>query len=194
MLLRCQGFDVRVVYEPSLSSLPRFELLKLTKGLPSAILSIGDEALLRQIKDPEAYRLDLGEMWQNFSGLPPVFATWFESPNTVPLASEGLQDVVSMISNSLLAWNKLTVAEKSRIVQGFLNQGSRSALLRMGVEQVTGVERAHAVKNAPHENIEYPVTSLPSVLDYIANITYEFGEDQRQTIEVYKKLLQMQII
>jgi chorismate dehydratase len=44
--------------------------------LPAAFLAIGDEALRLGARDLYPYRLDLGEAWRSWTGLPFVFALW----------------------------------------------------------------------------------------------------------------------
>jgi len=45
-------------------------------GLPVAFLAIGDEALRLSAGDLYPHRLDLGEAWHSWTGLPFVFALW----------------------------------------------------------------------------------------------------------------------
>ncbi len=46
------------------------------RTLPLAFLAIGDEALRLSARDVYPHRLDLGEAWHSWTGLPFVFALW----------------------------------------------------------------------------------------------------------------------
>jgi len=60
-------------------SVHKYEL-SLTDSLKSsyeAVLYIGDKALCERYKEhTEIYQYDLGELWKDMTGLPPVFGTW----------------------------------------------------------------------------------------------------------------------
>jgi chorismate dehydratase len=57
--------------------LPGSASATLDKGEhPTALLTIGDEALRLRNDDRYPYQLDLGEAWHSWTGLPFVFATW----------------------------------------------------------------------------------------------------------------------
>lgn len=52
----------------------KWEALQLTDDSPDAILEIGDKALA--FDDPRYVSMDLGKLWQDWTGLPFVFAGW----------------------------------------------------------------------------------------------------------------------
>jgi chorismate dehydratase len=64
---------VRLLLDKAYAIRPRF-LAEAEAASPAARLMIGDEALTRGPDSP--YRLDLGEGWKAFTGLPFVFAVW----------------------------------------------------------------------------------------------------------------------
>ncbi|MFA9393898.1 MAG: menaquinone biosynthetic enzyme MqnA/MqnD family protein [Halodesulfovibrio sp.] len=51
--------------------------------LPTAALCIGDEALRLRNDDRYPYRLDLGEAWREWTGLPFIFGVWIVSRRSV---------------------------------------------------------------------------------------------------------------
>lgn len=51
--------------------------------LPTAALCIGDEALRLRNDDRYPYRLDLGEAWREWTGLPFIFGVWIVSRESV---------------------------------------------------------------------------------------------------------------
>ncbi len=64
-------FGIEVEFESGSAS------AALARGeLPLALLTIGDEALRLRTHESYPYRMDLGEAWRSWTGLPFVFATW----------------------------------------------------------------------------------------------------------------------
>lgn len=75
------------------------------KPLPEAQLFIGDKALLRRRKQPELYRLDLGEIWASHTQTKPWFAGWFSNQQT---HANTTQKVEQYLSVQLKKWTELS--------------------------------------------------------------------------------------
>jgi len=70
----------------------------LTQGeLPTAFLAIGDEALRLRGHSSYPHRMDLGEAWHAWTGLPFVFALWVIQRRTVARWNGSLQTAVQML-------------------------------------------------------------------------------------------------
>lgn len=72
---------VRILLEEFYRIVPRYVTGEITgspglSGRPAAVLAIGDQALRLAVADEYALKVDLGELWQQQTGLPFVFAVW----------------------------------------------------------------------------------------------------------------------
>lgn len=84
---------------------------------PEAILCIGDEALNLRRHPDYPHRLDLGEAWRQWTGLPFIFGLWIAREET--LASRG--DEVTEGARIMLRakrWGQANINEISRVASG----------------------------------------------------------------------------
>jgi len=66
--------------------------------LPVAFLAIGDEALRLSAGDLYPYRLDLGEAWHAWTGLPFVFALWVIQRNSAERLNGALRTTMEILA------------------------------------------------------------------------------------------------
>jgi chorismate dehydratase len=83
---------VKAVFEPGNAS----EALA-REEYPTAMLTIGDEALRLRNHELYPYRLDLGEAWHAWTGLPFVFATWVIQRKAVERWNGRLEAAISSL-------------------------------------------------------------------------------------------------
>jgi chorismate dehydratase len=65
--------------------------------LPLAFLAIGDEALRLRARGVYAHRLDLGEAWQSWTGLPFVFALWVMQKKSAEKWNGSLGNIIKIL-------------------------------------------------------------------------------------------------
>src|SRR2546430_10108349 len=82
---------------------PRSTLFPYTTLFRSAVLVIGDAALVLKARQAYPHRYDLGEEWRRWTGLPFVFAVWAARREADPAA-------VRLLHAALLAARTLGVA------------------------------------------------------------------------------------
>ncbi len=86
---------------------------------PTALLVIGDPALERALLI-DALRLDLATLWNDYSGLPCIFAIWFARPGSET------RNVSDRLKNNIRRWKSLKDKEKEKQIIDFLNSNSNS--------------------------------------------------------------------
>lgn len=80
------------------------------EDLPEAFLAIGDEAL-RLKSDPRyPFRMDLGEAWHRWTGLPFVFALWVAQRRTVEREPGRLSEAIRSL-HAAKAWGQAHIEE-----------------------------------------------------------------------------------
>lgn len=89
---------VKIVLEEFYRVAPRYlagqvSPLPVATALPSAVLAIGDEALRLKTKGEYPFCLDLGEIWQQHTGLPFVFAVWAVREEFFSLNAQCVSDI-----------------------------------------------------------------------------------------------------
>ena len=67
---------------------------------PVAFLAIGDEALRLRRQEAYPYRLDLGEAWHTWTGLPFVFAAWLIQRQTIERWSANLGPAIRALTRA----------------------------------------------------------------------------------------------
>lgn len=92
------GMDVS--FEPGSCT----EALSAGNG-PEAFLAIGDEALQLRHHEDYPYRLDLGEAWHRWTGLPFVFALWVIQRKAVERWNGSLEAAIETLS-SAKSWGR----------------------------------------------------------------------------------------
>ena len=130
-LLMLQGVPSEIVLIPKeladLSVADLHTALQLGEDL-ACLLTIGDPALERRIRyepDSQNKPVDLAEFWNDFCGLPCVFAAWFLGPE-VP---QELSDLVSrQVAAKAMNWECLSVQAKLQFALNFLEQSNNKQL------------------------------------------------------------------
>lgn len=119
-LLEAAGFSVRVDYVPLLTQLSEKELREVVElrrqGAAAALLVIGDPALARCLRAPATPRLDLADLWRTATGLPCVFACWFQCGAAAFDAGRARM----VLEGNLRAWRALPARGKRDAIVAFL--------------------------------------------------------------------------
>ena len=170
VLLWTQGYETSVHRIDASANFESSQVLAeryahVCNGEPAALLVIGDPALARVRRFPHMARcrLDLATLWNSFSGLPCLFATWFDArpAQAVPLSAEHLVESVNQ-------WNAQSDFARWCVVREFL-QGHSPALLESYASAGESLLR-------------------DDVLDYLSYIVCVFDERYEKTYELYCKL------
>lgn len=77
-----------------------FEEVSLGGSLPLAFLAIGDEALRLSARDVYPHRLDLGEAWHSWTGLPFVFALWVMQKKSAEKWDGSLENIIKVLASA----------------------------------------------------------------------------------------------
>jgi predicted solute-binding protein len=143
-LLSACGHRVQVQRVPQLASLSPAELEQLTaqqasEGRISVMLMIGDPALERLAHSPDKERFDLASLWYEATGLPCVFACWFQCRNdyVLPLGTEG--KAAEKLAENLVTWEMKSHVEKALVVQKFLAE-ARSLPIEWYLDYLSRIE------------------------------------------------------
>lgn len=170
VLLRASGFPSRVL--PLEKSLLAHSPEHVTEILghssnegPAALLVIGDPALERQNLYPRLPRIDLADLWNDFSGLPCIFAIWFNCARQAPEHSDVLASLAGALEQSLCSWEKRSEASKRARALEFLSRSSSASALP--------ARKLHG---------EF------DVLSYLANIEFRGGPAHGETFREYVRL------
>ncbi|MEN9811034.1 MAG: Menaquinone biosynthesis [Pseudomonadota bacterium] len=135
------GFSIEVLIDspstsPSNDCAPSGE-----KKPPEARLWIGDPALERRLQSPDAYRIDLGQVWNTHMGHRAWFAGWFAPPNQPHHASQTIAELFKRIKawhqgSEFFRWcatHKFLQLQDSPLLKQHSNDGQQ--LLNSGDEQ-----------------------------------------------------------
>ncbi|MCA2959369.1 MAG: hypothetical protein IOD12_03895 [Silvanigrellales bacterium] len=171
-LLETAGARVEVIVDAELEKLSaealRARLERHRRGRPAAALFIGDPALVRAHSEPATFRVDLASAWQAFSGLPCVFAAWFNcrAPGANDASADQSAEVhVATLSAALESWEALGSRGRRDAIARFF-QSASGALLNSDL-----------------------VTSLET---YVEGISFAFGDGFLRTLAEYEKILSAQ--
>lgn len=183
-LLLSAGAHVEVRLEADLEHLGphalRSRLESVDTGRPVAALFIGDPALARAHAAPDAYRIDLASAWQAATGLPCVFATWFDCRPALSLEAGGkeLSPVRGLLAPrvaplrvdplvaALERWERLGSCERREAIARFVSKGT-------GGSSLTGDD-------------------LASLESYLEGIAFRFDDAFLKTLAEYERLLAAQ--
>ncbi|MCG8529544.1 MAG: menaquinone biosynthesis protein [Desulfovibrionales bacterium] len=112
--------------------------------LPTAALCIGDEALRLRNDERYPYRLDLGEAWREWTGLPFIFGVWIVSRTSVASGCFS-QDPAELFRNAK-QWGDEHIeevislaAERGHIDREGLRQYFKSLVFDLGEEEQQGL-------------------------------------------------------
>jgi hypothetical protein len=151
VLCALAGFKVDVDYDPqpfpmhpSQPSLP-LDLLQtpstpITRP-PEVRLWIGDAALERRLVSPNVYRIDVGHVWTNHTGMRAWFAGWFAGLSDSQIAEGELTD---LMMKRIEQWNGRSDFSRWCAVHSFLN-ARESGLLSRAVQDEQHWELRDAV-------------------------------------------------
>jgi|GEM_PF-4753830 len=181
VLLKAVGHTVHVVREPALAGVPEETLQRLirdhAKTPLAALLLIGDPALFRGVRLPAAPRFDLAQLWRAATGLPCVFAVWFDCRPTerldtretgAPFATGESVRVVEVLHENLRAWECLSSAGRRERIAWFLASQGANAI-------------------PPGLSIDFePLSFFES---YLEGITCRFDASFAATLKAYEQLL-----
>lgn len=148
---------------------------------PRAFLAIGDEALRLQRSGLYPHRLDLGEVWHAWTGLPFVFALWVMQRQTFERGNDSLQRAVETLW-AAKHWG----AAQSRIIceeavkTGLLSYSELTEYYRglnfdLNLRQQEGLRRFYSylaetgeIGSVPRLDIYSPLACMPQSLDFPA--------------------------
>jgi predicted solute-binding protein len=121
-LLALQGFESSVSLIEGADSKLQAELLKLKipdKSCPRVLLSIGDPALARLQNFQNFFRMDVSQLWFERTGLPCVFAAWYESKAEIGAAQTTAFETQKR-RKAVLSWGEFEKDAKKARIQSFL--------------------------------------------------------------------------
>lgn len=114
---------------------------------PEAILCIGDEALaLRNHKD-YPHRMDLGEAWRHWTGLPFIFGLWIASEDSLTARGEEIRTGARLLLQAK-RWGQTHIPEISRIAaaghtmnEAEMNSYFQGLVYDLGPTEIEGLKR-----------------------------------------------------
>lgn len=104
VLMALAGFSVDLSIDNQANDQLQAKSANADKHPPEARLWIGDPALERRFTEPNAYRIDVGHIWNSHIGHKAWFAGWFVGAGSTQSA-DAQNDVSRELYNRIRSWN-----------------------------------------------------------------------------------------
>ncbi len=113
---------------------------------PNAILAIGDEALNLRKHEDYPYRMDLGEAWRQWTGLPFIFGVWIIQKESARNNPQGMREAVRKMIEAK-KWGQKHIdrmseltAEKSLLTPEETDSYYEGLVYDLGPEEIKGLK------------------------------------------------------